>query len=271
MEFCEADRRILEALALAKGTHAELKPLLDFYEALYRVQFEIKRELDPVLDIACETVYHERMSAGEILLTFEQLHVETARFVKLVRNMSCLILENSPGWELPSQPIDPGILTDIARHWFDSGEPVIGNGPPTTLVTLAVGFVLSSYLQKAMEILVPMVHMAEWRRNICPICGGKPGFAVLSREDGSRSLFCPRCHNLWPYRRTTCPFCENDEGIVYYPGEDQTYRLYICPECKHYIKTMDLRRTAQVPLLPVERILTVCMDLAAQEEGYLYC
>jgi formate dehydrogenase maturation protein FdhE len=181
-----------------------------------------------------------------------------------------VILENSPGWELPSQPIDPDILADIARRWFESGRPIIENGPPTTLVNLAVGFALSPYLQKAAEILLPLIDMNEWQRSFCPICGGIPVFAVLDREGGGRSLFCPRCHGLWAYRRTTCPFCERDEDVIYYPSEDQVYRLYVCRSCNRYIKTIDLRRTEREAILPVERILTVSMDLGAQQAGHIH-
>jgi len=271
MEFSETDKGILEAYASARKIHANLEPILRFYEAIYRAQVDAKAELGSVIQIMPAATCQERLSAGEILLRFEQLNVESIRFIKLVRAMSYIILENSPGWELPSQPIDTSILNDIAQRWYESGEPVIGNGPPTTLVALAVGFALSSYLQKAAEILTAQVDLTDWRRNVCPICGGKPGFATLSREDGSRSLFCPRCHSQWAYRRTTCPFCENEEGIIYYPCENEVYRLYVCPACSRYIKTLDLRHTQQEPIVPVERILSIGIDLAAQQEGYSHC
>ena len=172
---------------------------------------------------------------------------------------------------MPSEPVDTAVLAGIAQRWYESSEPVIGNGPPTTLVTLAVGFALSSYLQKAAEMLCAQVDVSDWRRNRCPICGGKPGFAILAREDGSRSLFCPRCHSLWAYRRTACPFCENEEGIIYYPCEDEVYRLYVCPTCSRYMKTLDLRHTQRDPVVPVERIVSIGIDLAAQQEGYSHC
>ncbi len=270
MAYCEADEKILAAFASAKDEHAELAPLLDFYRLVYQTQCEAKAEIGRVWHVAPGVEHRQRLSMGRVLLDFDQLPVTSGRFVKLVRQMTLLILENSPGWELPSQPVEPAALTDIARHWFESGEPVISDGQPIVLINIAVGFALSSYLQLAAELLLPGLNLAEWRRNVCPTCGGKPGFALLSKEDGGRSLFCPRCYSLWPYRRTTCPFCENDEGIVYYTNEEACYRLYVCPKCRRYIKTMDLRQTAREPVVPVERILTLHLDMAAQEEGLLY-
>ena len=272
MNLKQEDARTLAALVSAEETHPELKPLLTFYGAIYRAQFEAKAGLsERDIEIMPQPVCRERLESGEIQLTLDQLHVDSSRFVKLVRQMACIIAEDSPGWELPNQPLDTSALSGMAHNWFQSGEPVIGNGPPTTLVTLTVGLALSSYLQYAAESVLPLVEQCHWQRNVCLICGGKPGLAVLSQEDGSRSLFCSRCDGLWSYRRTTCPFCDNSEGIAYYPSEDQVYRLYVCPACKRYLKTIDLRRAGRKPALPVERILTVGLDLAAQQEGFLYC
>ena len=272
MAVSEGDARVLASFAAAKEAYPELGPLLNFYEAIHRTQFEAKAVLsDREVEIAPEPLRRERLEKGEIQLTFEQFHLDRPVFSRLVREMSYIILENSPGWKVPSEPVEMAVLTDMARRWFESGEPVAGNGPPTTLVALAVGFALSTYLQRAAEQLHTLLDREQWRRKVCPVCGGKPGFATLARADGSRSLFCPRCHDVWPFRRTACPFCENEEGVVYYPSEDGVYRLYVCPKCRRYLKTKDLRRTDSELILPLERVITVDLDLTAQEEGYLYC
>ena len=56
--------------------------------------------------------------------------------------------------------------------------------------------------------------------------------------------------------------------VVYYPSEDMVYRLYVCHGCQRYLKTIDLREAKHVILLPAERVTTVAMDAAAQQEGY---
>ena len=106
MSLCETDVKTLTAFTSAKETHPELESLLAFYEALHRAQFEAKAELGQDVDVTPESICHERVAGGEIQLRFDQLHVDTTRFVKLVRKMSYLILETSPGWELPSEAID---------------------------------------------------------------------------------------------------------------------------------------------------------------------
>jgi formate dehydrogenase maturation protein FdhE len=57
-------------------------------------------------------------------------------------------------------------------------------------------------------------------------------------------------------------------SLSYYPSEDEKYRLYVCQNCQRYLKTIDMRKTLGQVLFPVERIITVGLDVAAQEEGY---
>jgi len=57
--------------------------------------------------------------------------------------------------------------------------------------------------------------------------------------------------------------------LIYYPSEDEVYRLYVCEACRRYLKTVDLRKTGGRTVLPrVERVITVAMDVAARRAGY---
>jgi FdhE protein len=267
----EDDERILLALTAGGETREELKPLVSLYEAVFRAQFLAKAGLAQDLRLPSTSLCRERLDRGLIMLTFDQLQLDTDRFRGLLRQITEIIVQHNPGWELPREPLAQEALVGIARRWFESGEHMVGNGPPAALVALVVGFTVSTYLQEAARRLLPEVDLSIWQRNTCPVCGGKPGFGILSRENGSRCLFCPRCHATWPYRRVTCPFCEHDESTAYYPSTDEVHRLYVCRNCRRYLKAIDLRHTQRDVILPVERILTVALDLAAQEEGYLYC
>ena len=231
------------------------------------MQFQAKADLVGDLRLPTPEASRERLNSGSIILTFDSLRLDTDRFFDLLSQLTEVIVGSNPGWALPSEPLPPAALVTVAHRWFESGEHMVGNGPPATLVALAVGFAVSAYLQEAAQRLLPHVDVAAWRRNICPVCGGKPGFAILSREDGSRRLFCPRCHATWPYRRVTCPFCEQDESTAYYPSADQVHRLYVCQNCRRYLKAIDLRQTQREVIPEVERILTIALDLAAQQEG----
>jgi FdhE protein len=72
------------------------------------------------------------------------------------------------------------------------------------------------------------------------------------------------------YRRGECTFCGNSEKdtFAYYLGDDEVYRLYVCDECKRYLKVLDGRETSGKPVLPVQRIITIGMDISARQAGY---
>lgn len=140
-----------------------------------------------------------------------------------------------------------------------------------------LGFVLNNtlhlFIQASAAFSEWPLRAAEegWYRRKCPVCGGKPDFAALEKESGARRLLCARCDTEWTFYRTGCPFCgeERPEQLGYYPWGDRTCRLYVCDNCKRYLKTMDLRELARPVNLPAERILSVGMDVAALDAGYL--
>ena len=92
--------------------------------------------------------------------------------------------------------------------------------------------------------------------------------ALLDAESGARYLLCSRCNFEWGYSRLGCPLCGTSEKQTYYPSEDGFYRLYVCPKCGRYLKTVDQRKARREVIPIVERLLTVGMDLAAREEGF---
>ena len=120
------------------------------------------------------------------------------------------------------------------------------------------------------ERLSPLVNHDSWRQRMCPICGGKPDFSFLDRETGARWLICSRCDADWFFFRLECPFCGNQDqnSLGYLTDEKELYRLYICEQCRTYIKAIDLRRAEGDVLFPLERILTLDLDRQASEAGY---
>ena len=165
----------------------------------------------------------------------------------------------------------------LAQERFGAGQVVEGGEDDqdlqeaeATLAQVATDQALRPYLAWAAEQMLSYVDQERWRRGYCPICGGAPDFAMFEAETGARHLMCTRCNGQWIYRRVGCSFCGTTDHtkLMYYPSEDEAYRLYVCQACQHYLKTMDLRRASRAVLLTVERIVTVAMDAAARQEGY---
>jgi FdhE protein len=278
MAIDEKDRRVLRALAKAREQHGELADLMDFYYDLYEVQFQAKSEA-PEPEVRDALAMRWRLEGGIPQLTFDQLRMETDPFAQLVDRVAAILLRHNPGWQLARESWTAESLVAQAQEVFESwdtltapkseveayGHSEAGAEHPRAL---AVGFALAPYLQKASETVLPRLDLSLWAKSYCPICAGRPNFALLAEESGARSLICSRCTSQWPYSRLGCPFCATEERPFYYPSEDGVHRLYVCQECKHYLKTVDLRKARRVVQPMVERLLTVGMDLAAHQEGY---
>ena len=106
-------------------------------------------------------------------------------------------------------------------------------------------------------------------RVLCPGCSGRPVVGVL-REQGHgarRSLICARCSIEWDYPRVTCAACGRGEPEIYTAEQIPNVRVEVCPECRAYLKTVDLSRNAlAVPI--VDEMASIPLDLWAQERGY---
>ena len=278
MAIGEKDNRVLKALATAREQHEELTELLDFYYDLYEVQFRAKARV-PEPDLLDDLAMRWRLERGMPQLAFDQLQVEPELFEPLVAQVAEVLVHYNPTWQL-----EPGGVTwedplSLAREVFETWDtltapkPGFGDGDDSQTSTghttaLAVSLSLAPYLQRASDAILPRLDLTLWKEGTCPICGGRPNFALLDEETGARKLMCSRCASMWGVSRISCPFCATGEKATFYSSEDDLYRLYVCPECKHYLKTVDLRKARRVIVPMVERLLTVGMDLRARQEGY---
>ena len=104
---------------------------------------------------------------------------------------------------------------------------------------------------------------------VCPACGSRPVVGVLREQahGARRSLICARCSTEWDFPRVACAGCGYSELEIYISEQITNVRLEVCPECRVYLKTVDLTRNAlAVPI--VDEIATIPLDLWAQERGY---
>jgi FdhE protein len=121
----------------------------------------------------------------------------------------------------------------------------------------------------ASEVLAKL-DLNKWTKGYCPICGSSPVMARLTKDKGVRKLYCSCCETEWRYSRIGCPFCESKDSakISFIRSEDyKQYRLYLCDECKSYLKTVDERECSETDLF-CEDLATMEFDRLAISEGY---
>jgi FdhE protein len=114
---------------------------------------------------------------------------------------------------------------------------------------------------------------ASWEHGYCPICGSWPLLGEFRGLDQSRFLRCGLCATGWEAARVYCPFCgtRDHEQLQFLFSEDEEskYRAATCEACRGYVKMV----TTLSPLPPLHLLvadaLTLHLDLATADRGYL--
>ena len=271
----ERTRQAMEALEKARTQNPELADFYEFHQRVLRLQHKAKAQITATLEMLDQEVLQARVRQGLPQLSFAQLPLEAESFSRLATEIAQALGQYDPELATGTDGLEKMDWLSLAGGRFEQGMANEGEEEALEetkmgLAEMAVDLALQPYLEWAAEQVMPHVDQELWKRGYCPACGGAPDFAVLVEETGARYLLCSRCRSQWLYSRLGCPFCNNTDHtkLLYYPSEDQVYRLYVCQVCKHYLKAIDLRQATHRVVLAVEPLLTVAMDLAAREEGY---
>jgi formate dehydrogenase accessory protein FdhE len=167
--------------------------------------------------------------------------------------------------------LNPQSFMTSAMNYLQLGY--VDELPDGALWAFVLNYALRPWLRALATAALPTIELEKWQQGKCPVCGGSPDFAALVKEpaEGGRVLLCSRCDTEWSFPRANCPHCGdgNAKKQGYHPvGEGGRYRLYSCETCGMYIKTVDLRVVDKPLPLAAERVLTLGLDVAAQQAGY---
>jgi FdhE protein len=269
-EEVQVSLRVLEE---AEAENPNLSTYFEFHRTLFQILAQARADISATLELADEEALWARLLQGLPLLSFAQLLVEAEQFANLLSTVAQVLVEYDPELAAHAVPDKPAACLAMARQRYEAGQATKQQGQDhaeLTLAELAVDLALKPHLEWAAEQILPHVDQNRWKRGYCPVCGGAPDFALLEETTGARHLLCSRCSSQWLYRRLECPFCGTSDHtkLAYHPSEDGVYRLYVCQQCKRYLKAIDLREVGRQVLFPVERVMTLSMDAAAQDAGY---
>ena len=256
--------------------------LLPEYAELYRHMLQIQTDMEPRIPTPQPTLSQaevaDRLKQGTPLLEWQALSLDWSVLQDLFQETAAVAGEyhkDAAGdfQSLKSVALDTSFLQEATRAWYD-GQPLSPLAATCSasdeLLAALVHSAVKPFLTAHSEALIRLVDQEQWRRGYCPICGGKPDLAFLDREVGARWLLCSRCDAQWLFQRLQCPYCDtrDQDALAYFTDGNGLYRLYVCEKCRSYLKAIDLRRTEEEILLPLERVLTVDMDRQGREAGY---
>ena len=239
---------------------------IELYIRLMRLQLDAKPDISlrkPALP--AETVA-DRLSQHKPLVTSADLDLDWGEFEKLLREALTIISKYSDAVD-PESDIP---VREAAEAWYE-GKPLPQTALDVETLSVALHTAMKPYLTEYAEALLPEVDQKRWRQGYCPICGSRPHFSFLSKdEEGARWLVCPRCDAQWLFQRLECPFCGNKDQkqLAYLTDDNGIYRVYLCEGCKGYLKSIDLRKADAKVLLPLEWVSTLDLDRQACESGY---
>ena len=272
---------IIKKLEELKEEEKTLPQILEFYEKLLRIQTRVGQRIDVPNPSARSEAISKQPERGKPLITFDELALDWALLRDTFEEVVSLFAEypelfGAVPEELMGSRAKRLLTKKAVKAWFKGAKL-----PPTTITNNVSEALLSNLIHASIKpflvsystALLGLVDQENWRRGYCPICGGNPDFAFLDTERGARWLVCSRCDAEWLFQRLQCPYCgtTDQNALSYFTAEDEPYRLYVCEQCKHYLKTVDLRQAKSEVLMPLERLLTLDMDRQAQEQGYSPC
>jgi hypothetical protein len=288
-------RAVIARLAEQEKTDGNLPALLDFYRQLLEVQERIESRITVPLPVFSKETIRTHALDGKPLVESDRLAIDWP----LLRQGYCEVVALFGKYPelfgvLPAGlvALPPGFIINrrTVKAWFrgreiripvpkpphDGPQPTEPSADPTeggvqALLKALFAAVLKPFLVRQAATLAGALDPEMWRRDYCPVCGGNPDMAYLARDTGSRWLVCTRCDTEWLYQRVQCPYCGNSDQnkLSYLADEKEVYRLYVCEECRHYLKAIDLRKFSGEALFPLERLLTIDLDRQAQERGYV--
>lgn len=270
----------------ADGKHESDRPdicsgsvacLAEHYRELLDVQDEIAASAAVAAPGVTQEEVRDRLAAGVPLLSFDDFFPAWAqaqpafqRVIKWATTGAADHPMDEPEWA--SVDVGETLFRELALVWYsgDGSHSLDGLQARVELVA-TVGACLKPFLQARSKLLMPMVEQAIWRRRHCPVCGGKPDLGYLDREQGARWLVCSRCDGEWLFQRLECPYCgtQDQTKLAYLTDDAEQHRLYVCDACHRYIKVIDLRGVHSNVRLPLQRFLTLDMDLQAKMGSYL--
>jgi len=276
----ETEVKVLRKLEELEQSKGKIPDFVQIYRQLLKLQGAARSRFTGVRLALSEGDISARLTEGIPLLSFQDLALDWAQVRDFCQEIIDVVEPYLDAQEevetLGNVCSDASPLEKVARLWYE-GSSLIAmaseykvNGESLYLVVAAT---LKPFLSTYAELLLPKVDQESWRRRYCPICGGAPDFGYLDKERGSRWLLCSRCDAEWLFQRLECPYCgsQDQNSLAYFTDDAGLYRLYVCEQCKRYLKAIDLRQTEPEILLPLERLLTFELDIRARKNGYSPC
>jgi FdhE protein len=110
----------------------------------------------------------------------------------------------------------------------------------------------------------------DWNRGFCPACGSWP--AIIEAIDARHVLRCSFCAAGWELSSYRCIYCGNDgeQFITATTDPEQPgRRVQLCGQCGGYVKVVEMSAPTEFPMVAVEDLISLDLDMVAIERKYM--
>ena len=292
--LAERDQSALQALNRRAETILKARPaykeMVDFYLTIFRRQIEWRDRLVVHPEEVSAQQVRESLRRGEVLADLYDPGIEPESLANLWTEMKALfrrgndvlheavnLIEKAErngdfapaGWLSEQRPDRHELVTD-ASGLIGVDESVLGS------LARAVTF---PHWELVARQWLPAGPLEERKRAHCPVCGGGPGLAAISRErgdsgaDGSvtrRSLYCPFCSSRWAFPTLKCPACGStrpSDAKYLFTDNEPELRIDFCASCHCYMKVVDGGKMSGPIHIGLELLTAAHLDVLAEERN----
>jgi len=263
--------------------HPELSDAAELQIRLFELQHRLQARLPhPTLDFA-DSTRRQALVTGCPVLSVDDLGIDWPELRLMAQRVAGVLqqfdaLDAADAAATLDLSRDGDAFERVVREWYDrtGARPSDGSRHPSDAAgaaeSLSQVLLLSMrpFLGRCAETAAAMLDTSTWSKGYCPLCGGEPEMAVITRA-ATRRLVCGRCLCQWDFDALACPHCRNADRtrITTFASRDRLYRIAACDECQRYLKAYDARHSER-PFLPgLDSVATLPLDAAAIQRGYL--
>jgi FdhE protein len=179
---------------------------------------------------------------------------------------------------LEERTLDAGALLSACfgrdQHRVRFMTAQIGVSPDLAWLVSELALAPFAYLLHCRALPADKAAIAEalraWDRGFCPSCGSWP--AVLEATGGAHVLRCSFCAARWELSSYRCLYCGNDGDSFVTAAPDPERpgrRVQMCGECGGYVKVLETSGPTAFPLVAIEDLASMDLDMIAIERKYL--
>jgi formate dehydrogenase accessory protein FdhE len=206
----------------------------------------------------------------------------TGDVVELLTRLSAALAESNPKLKATAESLkarferfrrdsQDAVGKEEVRRLFESA--VEAGELEQDLATFLLTMTLSSFYGQHLHSTGRNLPTDPWREGHCPLCGERPHYGLLRREDGAKQLECWLCGTRWVHTRIRCPFCGNEEQdeLGYFTVDDREMcRVNFCRRCGQYLKIIDARKleAGEDIILAIHNLASLSHDFLARQEGF---